>query len=436
MPAPLIDPNGSLPEKNIIVNPYINKKLGYYIVDGFEFDSKIRAGLHSVKVNKPVQWIFNNKEFRSHDWSVEPSETLDQLYDARAFDLRVKYDYLILSFSGGSDSWNIYKAFQRQGLHIDEVIVNTMSKASKGLVTDTSTKAFNAHESEHVRNTVPRLNEIQKEMPVTKITVTDQSDYLFESLEAAGDASWVLEKREGLNPAGITRFNYLHFMEVRKRFDKDKKIGLIVGIEKPRTLVHQGRFFVRFADRSTNMITVAEHLKDYPNSTVEFFYWSPDCVPLLIKQAHVVKKYLEANPSMQVHFNSENSTGKVYRLLHEPLLRNLLYSTWDQRWFQAEKAVLDWDSEFDQWFRVGYQDTKAYQVWMEGLKYVADNLKPFLRYVEDPDNDIWNTSVMNSFIDRGDELVGQRPDGLAPVLHNYEVGRMKVTGPGVNTFMR
>ena len=86
-----------------------------------------------------------------------------------------------------------------------------MSKASKGLVTDTSTKAFNAPESEHVRNTIPRLKEIQKEMPMTKITVTDQSDYLFESLEAAGDASWVLEKREGLNPAGITRFNYLHF---------------------------------------------------------------------------------------------------------------------------------------------------------------------------------------------------------------------------------
>ena len=129
MPAPLIDPNGSIPEKNIIVNPYINKKLGYYIVDGLEFDSKIRAGLHSVKVNKPVQWIFNNKEFRSHDWSVEPSESLDQLYDARAFDLRVKYDYTVrntantvVQFQYGEDSVDPTKSKFGRAIDVDSLI--------------------------------------------------------------------------------------------------------------------------------------------------------------------------------------------------------------------------------------------------------------------------------------------------------------------------
>ncbi len=399
---------------NIITNPYINKKLGYYVCDGLEFDSKIRAGLHAVKVGQPVEWVFNNGEFKKYDWTKEPEQSLDFYYDLRARELRESYDYLILSYSGGSDSHNIYESFRRQGLHIDEILVNTMEKASKGIVNPSSKKAFDAPASEHEQQTMPRLKEIAQAMPKTKITLTDQSDYLFESLEKSGDASWVLEKREGLNPAGVTRFNYLHFTEVRKRFDKNYRIAMVVGIEKPRTLIHQGRFFMRFADRSTNMITVAEHLKDYPNSTVEFFYWSPDCVPLLIKQGHMIKRWLELNPQQQHNWDGRIATGKLHRLVHEPILRTLLYTTWNNNWFQAEKAVLDWESEFDQWFRVGYSNTKAFQVWKEGLKFVEDNLKPFVRYSEHT----------------------KRADGLMPVLHNYDMGPMKVVDPKyVNVFM-
>jgi len=179
-------------------------------------------------------------------------------------------------------------------------------------------------------------------------------------------------------------------------------------------LIYQGRFMMRFADRSTNMITVAEHLKEYPNATVEFFYWSPDCVPLLIKQGHVIKRWLEANPQMQVNWGSKTASGRVYRLIHEPILRELLYTTWNKDWFQAKKAILDWDSEFDDWFRRGYSHTRAFHVWQEGLKYVEDKLTPFLR-----------TSDVTGKI-----------DGLHPVLHNYEMGPMKNISPDINVWIR
>lgn len=399
---------------SIITNPYINKKLGYYICDNLEFDSKIRVGLHAVQVGKPIQWVFNNKEFQTYDWTKEPEESLDFYYDQRARQLRETYDYIILSYSGGSDSHNIYESFRRQGLHIDEIITNTMTKASQGLVDTNSREAQDAPASEHERHTLPRLREIAQQMPATKITVTDQSDYLFESLEKSGDASWVLEKREGLNPAGATRFNYLHFSEVRKKFDKDKKIAMVVGIEKPRTLIHQGRFIMRFADRSTNMITVAEHLKEYPNSTVEFFYWSPDCVPLIIKQGHVIKRWLEINTHMQQHWIANKSSGAVHRLIHEPVLRELLYTTWNKDWFQAKKAILDWESEFDNWFRRGYSNTRAFYIWEEGLKFVEQNLTPFLR----------NSDVTG------------KVDGLQPVLHAYDLGKMKNLMPELNVWIR
>ena len=41
----------------------INKKLGYYIVDDLEFDSKIQACIYATQHDKDVKWIFNDSFF-------------------------------------------------------------------------------------------------------------------------------------------------------------------------------------------------------------------------------------------------------------------------------------------------------------------------------------------------------------------------------------
>jgi hypothetical protein len=358
----------------------INKALGFYVCNGQEFSSKIRALLYSNEVNKPVEWIFNDRVFQSYDWSIEPEETLDQLYDKRARDLRAKYDYVILSYSGGADSHNILMSFFRQGLHIDEILVNHFEKAAGKFVdlNPANTDAKNAG-AEHYLQTIPRLKEIAPKIPKTKITLVDMSDHLFGLMETTGDASWVLTKREGINPAGATRFNYLHLGEVRKKFDKEKSICMIVGVEKPRANISaKGHLIIRFIDRAANQQTVSEHLKDYTNSTAEFFYWSPDSVRMLIKQGHVIKKYLSANPAMQRHWWGPNITFETVRLVHERILRTLMYSTWDNSYWQADKSTSDWHSEFDLWFKEGYSDSKAVNIWKEGVEYVNTSLSNYV----------------------------------------------------------
>lgn len=363
----------------------MNTKLGYYTCNGITFDSKIAACIYSVQHGNPkVSWTFNTYEFGKHNWLHEPELTLDQLYDARAKQLRETYDYLILSYSGGSDSHNILMSFVRQGLHIDELVVNTMDKArAKFIDLNPANTASTNSGAEHALQCLPRLAEIQPHITKTKITVFDLSDYLFDSFDKAGDASWVLSKREGLNPANATRYNYLHFDEVRKQFDKDKKIALIVGVEKPRTFIRNGEFIMRFADRAANIVSAADYIKDYTNSAVELFYWSPDMVPMMIKQGHVIKNWLDATPSMQHLWDeSEMRYNPVafdrHRLVHERLLRTLLYTTWDNTWYQADKSTRDWTSEFDEWFSDGYSDTRAYQVWKEGIDYVSTTLASFV----------------------------------------------------------
>ncbi len=381
----------------------INKKLGYYTCNGIEFDSKVKACLYSVQVGQPVEWHFNEETFKKYNWAKEPEETLDQLYDKRSRELRDQYDYLILSYSGGADSHNILMSFIRQNLHIDEILINTNDKASKPFteLNHNNKSSINAAAEYHLQ-TLPRLKEVEHLLDKTKITVLDLSDYLFESLLKVNDGSWVLEKREGLNPAGMTRFNYIYFDDVRKKFDKEKRIGLVVGIDKPRTMIHNDRFYMRFNDRTTNMITVAEHIKDYTNSVVEFFYWSPDSIRILIKQGHVIKKWLEAFPEYQQYWDSKTLTNKTIRLVHERLLRNILYTTWNDNWYQADKATSDWYSEFDLWFIDGYAGTKANEIWKEGIDWVRNNLK---EYTKQNENGV--------------------DDGLKVFSVNYPIGIMK-----------
>ena len=381
-----------------------NDKLGYYSVNGIEFDSKIQACLYAQTVDGHIIWHFNNKLFGSYPWHIEPEKSLDALYDERAKQLRDTYDYIIVSYSGGADSQNLVESFLRQGLFIDEIIVNTMENANKKYtVLDKRFKDAKNAAAEHHFQTVPRLKEIEKRSPKTKITVLDMTDYLMSSWLEKGDASWIMDKREGLNPLNVTRFNYIHFDNVRKRFDRSKKIGLILGIEKPRTYYNDKKeFYIRFNDRATNIITIENHIKEYDNAVVEYFYWAPECCEMLAKQAHVVKRWIENNPQYQNYWRVGVLNFDIYREIHEPLLRNILYSTWNAEWWQASKATLDWYSEFDNWFIRGYKNTKQHHIWREGINYLRNNAPDFVNYE-------------HGFA-----------DGLKVISHQYYVGQISV----------
>lgn len=356
-----------------------NKKLGYYTCGGLEFESKIQACFSSLKTGQPVEWVFNDQEFKLHNWKIEPEETLDQLYNKRAKELREKYDYLMLAYSGGADSHNILTAFVRQGLVIDEIIINTVEKGWSSFL-DTSganTSSYNLA-AEHYLQTMPRLKELENHLTKTKITVCDLTDYVFEYFSKDQDP-WFLTKKESLNPSGISKYNYLYVSKVRKLIDKQKSIGLILGVDKPKAIIHQGKFYSRFTDRTANMVSITDHFNDYDNTTVEFFYWSPECVPLLIKQAHVLKKWLEATPNMQKHWDGQEVDFKTIRIVHEQAVRQIIYSTWNNAWFQVDKAVKDWYSEFDTWFIQGFKDTKAVYNWQQGINFIESELAQFTK---------------------------------------------------------
>ena len=349
-------------------------ELGYYVCNNEYFSSKIKACIYATQHKKDLEWRFNNEVFDSFPWHIEPTETLDELYDKRARELREKYDYILLAFSGGGDSNNVLESFLRQNLFIDEIVVNVMDDRNKLTVIDKSVTNNWNESAEFKLQTIPRLNEVKKLSPNTKISIVDLSNHIFEFFSSFNDAGWLDYTRERLNVSGLMRHNFLNFKEIRKRFDKDKKIAMILGIEKPRTFIKDGKFGIYFSDKAVNIATVEEFVDDYSNTSIEYFYWHPDCAPMIAKQAHVIKRFLETFPQQKKNWTPSNIQDMFakHRTVHERVLRPLLYSNWKESYWQSEKSTLDWYSEIDNWFLRDYKDTKEFRIWKAGLDHVAN----------------------------------------------------------------
>jgi len=387
-----------------------HKALGYYVVNGKTFSSKIAACIYATQNHASIRWHFNNEIFDYYPWHIEPEESLDELYYRRARQLREQYDYICLAFSGGGDSNNILEAFLRQGLFIDEVVTNIMDDKNK-LTTNNSLQISNWNEgAEYKLQTVDRLKELQSRSPNTKISVIDLSKGLFEIFNSYGDAGWIEKTRERMNPSGFMRHNFLHMKEIRKRFDKDKKICMLLGIEKPRTFVKDGMFKMAFSDKAVNIATVSEFIEDYDNTEVEYFYWHPDAAAIIAKQCHVIKRWLEFNPRFLKYWLPKD-TGEIWsnhRKYHERILRPLIYnSTWHETYWQANKSTKDWYSEIDDWFWKQHSGTKEHAIWRAGLDYVKENAK--------------------------DWMMPGDTEGLKGFLHSYDIGKLKTINAGQPT---
>jgi hypothetical protein len=369
------------------------KKLGYYVCNDKEFDSKIRALIYASSIKKPITWIFNDDQFNTYPWHEESPFTLDELYNRRAREIREQYDYVILCYSGGSDSNNVLESFLRQGLLIDEIVTNWALDVSESFnqLSVTQRSTWN-HNSEFKLHTASRLDYIKQTSPKTKITVIDTSEVLVKTFLDADDESWVLKKNAVLNATGSSQYNYIHFANIRKQFDKDKKIALVIGTDKPKLKIEDNKLYMFFADKAVNMVSIREHILEYPNAHPVFFYWDPDCIEMLSKQGHTVLHWLKANPQYQWILKSTDY--KITRRMQEELLKTVVYSNWNTAWFQVFKSLNDWDSELDYWFTRGWKGTKEYEIWLAGIKYLTNQIPEFLD--KDKSGNVRGTKTMYS----------------------------------------
>lgn len=365
----------------------MNKKLGYYSIGVQTFESKIEACVQASKIVKDldlpvrprdlVKWHFNDEIFDHYNWTIEPEESLQNLYYQRAKHIREHYDYVILSYSGGADSHNALMSFLDQGLHVDELVVTHMNKAmDKYAIVDPNHKESKySYSSEYYLQISPRLRDIYNRMPSIKITILDVSDSVFEAFAKHRDESWIFHVREELNPVDASRYNYLQFPSFKKQLDLDKKICIVLGVDKPKVRYDNttNKFYFSFVDRLANITPIGEYAKDYTNTTIEYFYWSPDACDLLCKQAHTIANHIISNPHLKSCF-----LPTIYTNYERSLVLLLYAGIWDSSWFQADKCVYDWYSEYDHWFLERYRNSVEYSLWNKGLQYIYKNCADFI----------------------------------------------------------
>jgi hypothetical protein len=160
----------------MMFTPVSGDQFGYYSVGDIKTDSKFEAIEMHARTGQHFNWHFNQFYYGMHNWLAEPAEPLKELYRQRAQEIRDQYDYVVLFYSGGADSWQVLNAFVENDIKIDEIVHCHNYKAvnSKSDYTMTEEIFFTA---------IPAVEKLLERYPHIKHRVIDISDTVDRLLE-------------------------------------------------------------------------------------------------------------------------------------------------------------------------------------------------------------------------------------------------------------
>jgi hypothetical protein len=347
----------------------MDPRLGYYTVGSQVYSSKIAACIAGTKQNTHPEWHFNNSVWHSQNWQQEPATDILQLYRMRAKQIRDQYDYVVLFYSGGSDSHTMAEAFIDAGCHIDEIYTVWSRKANNRVVLNPGAVDARNVEAEFDLTTRDGLNWIQSVSPKTKITYIDVSDAVVDHFEKFDGEQWLDHTVEHLNPQMITRWSATREHTQKLQLDRGRKTAVVFGVDKPRVCVKDNRYYAYFLDVIVNSFRGPFNDSQYTNLSTELFYWSADMPEIVIKQAHMIRRWFESNPALKFVIEWPGS-GWNRRQAYEIITRSVVYPNWDQRKFQCAKTTSTVWVEWDDWFFKTQRDQPTYHTWNQGLDHV------------------------------------------------------------------
>lgn len=249
--------------------------------------------------------------------------SLELLYKQRAEQLREKYDYLILNYSGGSDSHNILWTFIKHNIKLDHIVVQwPESLMDKGLYSPNTIDKSNANFHSEWDFVIKKdLQWLSLHKPEIKIEILDWAYSITEKFY--NDDLFLCDVN---NAPSIARSQKQHtFSPTEGSLAlKGSTVGSIYGVDKIGITEKEGKWFYFFTDTGC----MAHANPDNPNGT-EYFYWTPDLPELVITQAFKLKQYYESRPLLR---HLVKSRGE--RLLTEPSFRNFTYADYMREYNQ------------------------------------------------------------------------------------------------------
>lgn len=305
---------------------------GYYVCNNKNYLYRYNALVEATRSKQAIDWNFNNEVYNTVDWRKPLNRPLSELYRERAQQLRDKYKYLILAYSGGSDSDNILRAFVDNNIHLDEVWVDwPHGLIDKVGFTYSSSVAYENLPSEWVYTIGPKLEQLAIQNPDIKIHISDAASSGV--IEDYDDTSVLVGFRTSYQ--NIRRQRYISNYQ-QQLYDKGIDVALVTGTDKPALAIRGTNLVAIFHDLPTvfkNDLTATRH------TVLEYFYWTPDMPYIVVNQIHELINYFMNNVAefrKYEHYmrTNENAIDRTKSLNN--VINQTCYPTWDNS-FQTNK---------------------------------------------------------------------------------------------------
>lgn len=306
---------------------------GYYRVGKKFFYKKYGAAVESDNTMQPISWDFHRSAFECAINNPNINLNLLDLYKERAQQLRDSYDYLILAYSGGSDSDNMLKTFLYNNIKLDEIWSdfpkNLIEKSNYVLSNSTNVDNISA---ELYTVVIPELTEVAQKYPNIKIHFSDTWNN--RTNEDYEDTYSIMNTP--MNYILIQRHRYI-LNYAKKIIDSGKTVAIIKGIDKPIPYVKNNSYGIVFSDKAT---AYKSEVLDGAVVPVEYFYWSPLFPQLAIAQGKNLWNYLlikQLTEKVKM-LNTPNSVNLLSRQAgFDYVVKKICFPYWNFNKLQVDK---------------------------------------------------------------------------------------------------
>jgi hypothetical protein len=271
-------------------NSHLNK-FGYFSVGNQNLYSKLDAINLSISTGEKVQWHFNDEVFSKQGWTMEPEKDIRTMYRERAQAIRDRFDYVVVMFSGGSDSTTVLDSFIDNGILVDEVFMHQWIKYQpEGVDSYLNTEI-----------TYSALPYLKRKLPTawnTRVRLYDPSDY---ALACLNDDDFVESSWRGMNNVHNLQQISLHhnienrFPEYLRLREQGKRIVFVWGEAKPHIDydLEKNKHYFWFQDHYAQAPQPRDQELNDSFCQHEHFFNDPLHPEIKVKQAHLVLKVLK-----------------------------------------------------------------------------------------------------------------------------------------------
>jgi hypothetical protein len=355
---------------------------GYWQVNGRCFFEKIKCLQYASKIkNYNITYHLFDNEFGSLDWASDQIFNLDELYKRRAQQIRDKYKYVMVAFSGGADSRNLLNTFLENNIPIEEIVSYYPIQASAKLMNkfDATDKSANNAIFEYYLACQPTLQEISKKYPNIKITIIDYTEYSIDIINSDQPEKLIKYGTTlGIYNAGERMLSNM----LKNYSEKYNSACCVYGIDKPNIVydIVNKRLGFNQSDFAHNKCKF-EIDGYYPN--IEPFYSTPNMPEIMLAQAKAINRTLlpmltaEVIPPALQEIIRITPNPNILKLdEHTDIIKSILYKNYNPLIYQTDKPIMTFaGQESDHWFvKSGLVDSKAvdyfqgqHKDWLHGV---------------------------------------------------------------------